>query len=197
MLKGVLFDPRSLALVEDRGRCRTALFRFNNAGNPLYGIDKKERARLFDDLIRPSSDEIESPNGPPSPKGSTGPGVVVETPFRCLYGYNINLGEDVYIGENCNIVDCCTVHIGAKTWIGPDVTILGGMAHSDMHSRAGTKSRWQGGRVTIEMDCWIGARVTIYPGVTIRRGAFVEPGSVVRTDVEQYGNVGLKPRYME
>lgn len=35
----------------------------------------------------------------------------VEAPFRCDYGYNIELGEDVYINFGCTILDTCKVGI--------------------------------------------------------------------------------------
>jgi acetyltransferase-like isoleucine patch superfamily enzyme len=78
---------------------------------------------------------------------------VVEAPFRCQYGYNIRLGEDVFLGQNCTIIDSCSVTIGAKTWIGQNVTILTAMAHTSMNMRAG--------RVTIAEDVHIGAGAII------------------------------------
>lgn len=196
MLRGKIFEPKSMVLQEDRERCQIAVSRYNNACNPLNGVDKKERARLFEQIVKPPSSDTDSPSAPPSPRGSLGPGVIVEAPFRCTYGYNINISEDVYIGENCNIADHCAITIGAKTWIGADVTILGGMAHSNMEYRHGSNAKWQGAKVTIETDCWIGPRAVIFPGVTIRRGACVDAGCVVKEDVPQYFFTGNRPKYM-
>ena len=65
---------------------------------------------------------------PPSPVlrslfGAFGDGVFVETPFRCAYGMNIHLGDEVFINTGCVILDCARVEIGAKTLIGPAVQI--------------------------------------------------------------------------
>ncbi|RJE16708.1 Maltose acetyltransferase [Aspergillus sclerotialis] len=65
-----------------------------------------------------------------------------------------------------------------------------------MQERKGSQSRYQGRPVTIEEDCYIGANCTIYPGIRIRRGAYVAPGEVVRSDIVAYGFQGFKPNYM-
>ncbi|CRG85581.1 Transcriptional regulatory protein moc3 [Talaromyces islandicus] len=193
MIHGELYRPFDMQLVEDRDRCKTALWRFNNACNPPSGVSSKEQNRLLREVIIPPS-----PSGSPSarPTGSIGQGAVVEAPLRCHYGFNIHVGEDVMISENCSLVDDCPIHIGAHTWIGPNVTILSSMAHANMQERKGSQSRYQGRSVTIEEDCYVGANCTIYPGVRLRRGAYVAPGEVVKSDIVAYGFQGLKPSYM-
>ncbi|KAL5333654.1 hypothetical protein BJX70DRAFT_49638 [Aspergillus crustosus] len=197
MLRGDLYRPFDIHLVEERERCKAALWRFNNACNPLSGLSAKEQTRLLKEILVPQP----STNSPPSvtsprPVGSIGQGAVVITPFHCHYGYNIHISEDVMISENCILVDDCSVTIGAHTWIGERVTILTSMAHANMQERKGSQSRYQGRPVTIEEDCYIGAGCTIYPGVRLRRGAYVAPGEVVKSDIVAYGFQGLKPSYM-
>ncbi|EED20324.1 acetyltransferase, putative [Talaromyces stipitatus ATCC 10500] len=196
MIHGELYRPFDMQLVEDRDRCKSALWRFNNACNPLSGVSSKEQNRLLREIIIPPAST--SPSGSPTPRpvGSIGQGAVVEAPFRCHYGFNIHIGEDVMISENCSMVDDCPINIGAHTWIGPNVTILGSMAHANMQERKGSQSRYQGRPVTIEEDCYVGANCTIYPGVRLRRGAYVAPGEVVKSDIVAYGFQGLKPSYM-
>lgn len=208
MIHGDLYRPFDIQLVEDRDRCKSALWRFNNACNPQSGVSTKEQNRLLREILIPSSSSsnssISNPNAPPPsgsspslrPAGSIGQGAVVESPFRCHYGFNIHIGEDVMISENCSMIDDCPINIGAHTWIGPNVTILGSMAHANMQERKGSQSRYQGRPVTIEEDCYVGANCTIYPGVRLRRGAYVAPGEVVKSDIVAYGFQGLKPSYM-
>lgn len=188
MLNGQLFKYNDPLLVEDRKRCKIALKQFHDADNPTMGVAETERARKLREVFAPTRNPLT--NMPYTfkwdPMGAIGPGSVVETPFRCQYGYNIRIGEDVYIGENCTIIDSCTVSIGAKTWIGQNVQILTSMAHTSMNMRAGSGANWQGKAVTIAEDVHIGAGAIIYPGVTIHRGAQVEPGAVVKKDVEMY-----------
>jgi acetyltransferase-like isoleucine patch superfamily enzyme len=197
MIRGELYRPFDVQLVEDRDRCKIALWRFNNACNPHSGVSAKEQNRLLKEVLIPPS-VTNSPSGSPSnrPAGSIGQGAIVEAPFKCHYGYNIHIGEDVMISENSSLVDDCPITIGAHTWIGPNVTILGSMAHANMQERKGSQSRYQGRPVTIEEDCYVGANCTIYPGVRLRRGAYVAPGEVVKSDIVAYGFQGLKPSYM-
>ncbi|KAL4981318.1 hypothetical protein BDW68DRAFT_93991 [Aspergillus falconensis] len=197
MLRGELYRPFDVILVEERERCRAALWRFNNACNPVSGLSAKEQNRLLKEILVPQASINSTPGvTSPRPAGSIGQGAVVETPFHCHYGYNIHIGEDVMISESCLFVDDCPVSIGAHTWIGPRVTILTSMAHANMQERKGSQSRYQGRPVTIEEDCYVGAGCTIYPGVRLRRGAYVAPGEVVKSDIVAYGFQGLKPSYM-
>lgn len=188
MLSGQLFKYNYPLLVDDRKRCKIALKQFHDADNPTMGVAETERARKLREVFAPTRNPLT--NMPYTfkwdPMGAIGPGSVVETPFKCQYGYNIRIGEDVYIGENCTIIDACTVTIGAKTWIGQNVQILTAMAHTKMDKRAGSGAGWQGKAVTIAEDVHIGAGAIIYPGVTIKRGGTVEPGAVVKKDVEAY-----------
>lgn len=197
MIHGELYRPFDAQLVEERERCKAALWRFNNACNPISGLSAKEQNRLLKEVFVPSNPVAGSPSAVESPRaGSIGQGVVVEAPFSCHYGYNIHIGEDVMISANCLFVDDCGVSVGAHTWIGPNVTILSSMAHANMQERKGSQSRYQGRPVTIEEDCFVGAGCTIYPGVRLRRGAYVAPGEVVKSDIVAYGFQGLKPNYM-
>ncbi|KAJ9368614.1 transcriptional regulator family: Fungal Specific TF [Paecilomyces variotii] len=199
MIRGELYRPFDMLLIEERERCKAALWRFNNVSNPLFAISAKEKNRLLREIFIPSPSAA---TGSPSsgnvtrPAGSIGQGAVIEAPFNCHYGYNIHIGEDVMISENCTLIDDCPINIGAHTWIGPNVTILGSMAHANMQERKGCQSRYQGRPVTIEEDCYVGAGCTIYPGVRLRRGAYVAPGEVVKSDIVAYGFQGLKPSYM-
>ncbi|KAJ5689778.1 hypothetical protein N7462_004170 [Penicillium macrosclerotiorum] len=199
MIRGELYRPFDMQLVEERDRCKRAVWRFNNASNPLSGLSSKEQNRLLKEiLVPPSNSVVNSPSGVAVPRsvGTIGQGTVVEAPFTCYYGYNIQIGEDVMVSQNCLFVDDCGISVGAHTWIGPNVTLLSSMAHSSMQERKGSQSRYQGRRVTIEEDCYLGAGCTIYPGVHLYRGAYVAPGEVVKTDIVAYGFQGYKPSYM-
>ncbi|EQL30016.1 hypothetical protein BDFG_07415 [Blastomyces dermatitidis ATCC 26199] len=89
----------------------------------------------------------------------------------------------------------CPINIGAHTWIGPNVTILGSMAMGSMQDRKGSRSKYQGRPVVIAEDCWIGAGATILPGVSLGRGAYIAPGEVVKQQILPYGFQGLKPNF--
>ncbi|KAL4930019.1 uncharacterized protein BDV17DRAFT_46708 [Aspergillus undulatus] len=197
MLRGELYRPFDVLLVEERERCKAALWRFNNSCNPVSGLSAREQSRLLKEVLVPqASNNSHSNITSPRPAGSIGQGVVVEAPFKCSYGYNIHLGEDVLVSEDCSFVDDCPITIGAHTYIGQRVLILTSMAHANMQERKGSQSRYQGRPVTIEEDCWIGAGCIIFPGVRVRRGAVVGAGEIVKSDIVGYGFQGMKPSYM-
>ncbi|KAF9884985.1 Maltose acetyltransferase [Aspergillus nanangensis] len=97
MVRGELYRPFDIHLVEERERCKAALWRFNNSCNPVSGLSTKEQNRLLKEVFVPPTGIDASPSGvtPPRSAGSIGQGAVVEPPFNCHYGYNIHIGEDV------------------------------------------------------------------------------------------------------
>lgn len=103
----------------------------------------------------------------------------IEPPFYFCYGYNIELGDMVYINFNCNFIDDGKIKIGSKTMLGAGVTIatVGHPLEPDMREYMYTAP------VTIGKNCWIGANVTICPGVTIGDNAVIGAGSVVIRDI--------------
>ena len=52
-----------------------------------------------------------------------GNGAVIRPPFFCDYGYNIRLGDGVFLNFNCVILDVAEVAIGDRTQIGPAAQI--------------------------------------------------------------------------
>lgn len=189
MRAGENYDPEDPELVEERRRCKVALARFESAQNPLQDVSEQEKTRLLNEVLRPrpiSTLENQSIQN----LTSLGSGIVIETPFRCHYGYNIDIGQDVMISEGCTLIDDCGISVGERTWIGPGVQIISSMAVKDIDMRKGRNSRYQGRPVKIGDHCWIGPGCTILPGVTIRQGARISPGEVVMHDVGQYDTHG-------
>lgn len=113
--------------------------------------------------------------------GEVGVGVDVRPPFHCDYGFNIRLGDGVFLNFNCVILDVCEVVIGERTQIAPGVQILAADHPRDPRERA---TGLEFGRpVRIGCNAWIGAGALILPGVTIGDDALVGAGSVVTRDV--------------
>lgn len=48
-----------------------------------------------------------------------GENVWIEPDFKCEFGKNITLGDNVYINFGCVILDCAKVTIGAHALLGP------------------------------------------------------------------------------
>ncbi len=85
----------------------------------------------------------------------------------------ITLGDDVMIGPH--------VYIASSSHAYNDLSIPMSSRGHDMKP------------VIIESDVWIGANATILGGVTIKKGAIVGAGAVVRQDVLSYEVVGGVP----
>ena len=120
--------------------------------------------------------------------GAVGVGCVVRPPFFCDFGYNIRLGDNVFMNFNCVILDINEITIGDRTQIGPAVQIYAADHPRDAESRA---AGLEFGRpVKIGKDVWIGGGAIIVPGVTIGDGAVIGAGSVVTRDVAPGAIVG-------
>ncbi len=123
--------------------------------------------------------------------GSVGDGVTIRPPFRIDYGYNITVGDDVFINFGCIILDVCAVTIGAKTQIGPGVQILAADHPRDPAVRA--RMVEYGRPVTIGANVWIGGGAILLPGVTIGDDALIGAGAVVTRDVASGATVVGNP----
>ena len=113
--------------------------------------------------------------------GSTKENFYITAPFWCDYGYNISLGDGVFLNFNCIILDVVAVTIGDGTQIGPGVQIL-----TADHPRDPTQRRQMlefGRPVSIGRNVWIGGGAIILPGITIGDDAIIGAGSVVTRDV--------------
>ncbi|MGE5515057.1 MAG: sugar O-acetyltransferase [Bacteroidota bacterium] len=112
---------------------------------------------------------------------AVGEGAAIRPPFHCDYGFNIRLGDGVFLNFNCVILDVAVVTIGDGTQIGPGVQIVTADHPRDAAARA---TGLEFGRpIHIGRHVWIGAGAIILPGITIGDGAVIGAGSVVTHDV--------------
>lgn len=110
-----------------------------------------------------------------------GDGAIIRPPFHCDYGYNVSLGDNVFINFNCVILDVVQVTIGDGTQIGPAVQIYTADHPHDPEQR---RAMLEFGRpVHIGRQVWIGGGAIILPGVTVGDDAIIGAGSVVTRDV--------------
>lgn len=109
------------------------------------------------------------------------PSAFLEAPFHCSYGFNISLGENVYLNAGCNILDSAPVRIGDGSMLGPGVEIYCAEHHKDTSLRA--RGIEIARPVTIGKNVWIGGGAIVLAGIDIGDGAIVGAGSVVTRDV--------------
>lgn len=113
--------------------------------------------------------------------GCIGANSTIRPPFHCDYGFNLRLGQGVFLNFGCVILDVVEVSIGDKTQIGPNVQIL--TADHPRHAAEREAGLELGRPIHIGRNVWIGGGAIILPGVTIGEDAIIGAGSVVTQDV--------------
>ena len=170
MLAGDLYRADDAELMADSHRAAAWMARYN-ASLPL---DADARRDLLAEGL-----------------GHVGAGVNVRPPFHCDYGYNISLGDGVFLNFNCVILDVVRVTIGAGTQIGPGVQILTADHPRDpVQRRTGLEF---GRPIRIGANVWIGAGATLLPGVTVGDDAIIGAAAVVTRDVPAGATVAGNP----
>jgi maltose O-acetyltransferase len=158
MLAGELYLASDPELVRDRRRCRSLLREIN--GHP----DEEERRALFGELL-----------------GRIGSGSFIQPPFACDYGYNVSVGDDVFINFNTVILDCAPVAIGDGTQIASAVQLLAADHPRDARSRRDLLELAR--PVSIGSNVWLGAGAIVLPGVSVGDDSVIGAGSVVTRDI--------------
>ena len=160
MLAGDLYDAGDPEIQADLAATREWLVRYNAS---LGGTSEARHALLNERF------------------GAVGQGTGIRPPFHCDYGFNIRLGDGVFLNFNCVILDVVEVTIGDKTQIAPGVQILTADHPRSPEVRA---SGLEFGRpIHIGRNVWIGGGAILLPGVTIGDDALIGAGSVVTRDV--------------
>lgn len=170
MLSGELYDASDKELVQERYKARLLFQKINN----LNENDKQSRGKLFYELM-----------------GNAGKGLNIEPPFYCDYGYNIELGENVFMNFNCCFLDVMKIEIGNNVMIGPNVQIYTATHPMDKTERATMLEYAKA--IKIGDDVWIGGGAIICPGVTIGCGVVIGAGAVVTKDVPDDVFIGGNP----
>lgn len=160
MLAGLPYKAWLDGLAEERLENKKRVFRFNNMEPDKF----EEKIKLIKEIF-----------------GKTGENVFVEAPFRCDYGYNIEVGENFFANYNLTILDVGRVKIGANAQIAPNVSIY--TAGHPVHPESRNTGYEYGIPITIGDNVWIGGSVTILPGVTIGSNVVIGAGSVVTKDL--------------
>jgi maltose O-acetyltransferase len=160
MVAGQTFNVKDEALTLERTRVRTLLQRYNLTIASNFQDREKQLRGIIHEL---------------------GSKPVIEQPFRCNYGSNIEIGDNFYAGWNLTILDSAKVSIGNNVKIGPNCNIF-----TEDFSHIPTERRDNKAvalPITIGDDVYIGGNVTILQGVSIGDGAIIGAGSIVTKSV--------------
>lgn len=156
MLAGELYRPTDEELTKER----LAAKKLSTSINTMHESEKSSRDQLFKQLIPNSGDDLQ-----------------IEPPFFCDYGYNIQLGNQVFMNYNCCILDVCEVSIGDNCMFGPAVQLY--TATHPLEAEARNSGTELGKPIIIGHNVWLGGNCTICPGVTLGNNVVVGAGAVV------------------
>ena len=145
-----------MQLVEDRRQARIVFGKYNTT----HPDEVEQRIELLQELFGQKSENL-----------------YIEPPFYCDYGYNLQLGKNVYMNFNCCILDVSIVKIGDNTMFGPNVQIY--TATHPLEYKARNSGVEYAKPITIGNNVWVGGNATICPGVTIGNNVVIGAGSVV------------------
>lgn len=109
---------------------------------------------------------------------------VINPPFYCDYGFNIEVGKNFFANYNCTILDVAKVKIGDNCQFAPNVAIY--TAGHPIHPVSRNSQYEYGISVTIGDNVWIGGNSVIVPGVHIGSNTVIGAGSVVTKDIPDW-----------
>lgn len=170
MLRGEEYMATDAQLVAERERCSLLCERLN----ALPAADEPARLAVLRELL-----------------GAIGEDTLVQSPFRCDYGYNISIGRRSFVNYGGIFLDVNPISIGDEVLIATNVQLLTATHPLDAVRR---RAWWESAKpITIADGAWIGGGAIVLPGVSIGENAVVGAGAVVTHDVEAGAVVAGNP----
>lgn len=158
---GELYDANyDTELIAERQVCKDLCYEYNT----ILPSDSVRRRELLVRLL-----------------GKTRDSFLIEQPFYCDYGYNIEIGENFYANVNCVILDGAKVTFGDNVFIAPNCGFYTAGHPLDVEQR--NRGLEYARPITVGNNVWIGAQVCVLPGVTIGDNCVIGAGSVVNRDI--------------
>ncbi len=160
MLKGLRYNPAEAELINERQDCKSICYEYNN----LHPKETEERAKVIKKLF-----------------AKTGNNFIIEQPFQCDYGYNIEIGENFYANHGLIILDPGKVTFGDNVFIGPNCGFYTPQHPLDSETRV--KGLEYAFPIKVGNNVWFGGNVIVMPGVNIGNNTIIGAGSVVTKDI--------------
>ncbi len=113
--------------------------------------------------------------------GKTKEKFLIEQPFHCDYGYNIEIGENFYSNHNLIILDSNKVIFGDNIFIGPNCGFY--TPNHPLDAKTRNKGIETALPIKIGNNVWLGGNVVVLQGVTVGDNSVIGAGSVVTKDI--------------
>lgn len=123
-----------------------------------------------------------------------GKGVVIKPRVNIHMPWKLEVGDDVWIGEEAFILNFEKISIGNNVCVSQRTFLCGGN-----HDYKDPAMSYRNAPITLQNGCWIGASCFIGPGITIGTDTVVSAGSVVTSNLPSNsiykGNPALFVKY--
>ena len=161
MLSGELYDANyNMDLENERLKAKDWCYEYNK----LKPSNREEQKRIMKSLL-----------------GKTQKNFIIEQPFMCDYGYNIEIGENFYANHNLIILDANKVKFGDNVFIAPNCGFYTAGHPLDVEKR--NKGLEYAKPIEVGNNVWIGGNVVVLPGVKIGDNSVIGAGSIVTKDI--------------
>lgn len=159
--RGLLYDANyDDSIQADRHQCKIMCFEYNTT----HPEQTERREEIMRKLL-----------------AKTGKSFVIEPPFYCDYGYNIEIGEGFFANMNLVILDGAKVTFGDNVFIAPNCGFYTAGHPLDAEQR--NKGLEYAYPIKVGNNVWFGAHVAVMPGVTIGDNTVIGAGSIVTKDI--------------
>lgn len=161
MLAGELYNANSEEkLIKERISVKDKCFKYNK----IKPSNIKTRQKIMKEIL-----------------GKYRGDFLIEQPFICDYGYNIEIGENFYSNHNLVILDANRVIFGDNVFIGPNCGFY--TSGHPLDSATRNKGLEFAKPIIVGNNVWFGANVMVLPGVTIGDNVIIGAGSLVNKDI--------------
>ncbi|WP_136606456.1 sugar O-acetyltransferase [Paenibacillus dokdonensis] len=159
--KGLLYDNNNdKQLVQERLNAKELCYDYNHLRPSMM----EERETLIKQLL-----------------AKTGERFLIEQPFICDQGYNIEIGENFFCNHNTVMLDAAKITFGENVFIAPNCGFYTAGHALDVEQRnQGLEIALP---ITVGNNVWIGGGVSILPGITIGDNTVIGSGSVVTKSI--------------
>ena len=161
MLVGEIYNANyDKKLISERQKAKDLCYEYNQ----LKPSDMEKRKTVMHEILGKIKGEF-----------------LIEQPFMCDYGYNIEIGENFYANHNLIILDANKVKFGDNVFIAPNCGFY--TAGHPLDAKTRNQGLEYAKTIEVGSNVWIGGNVVVLPGVKIGDNAVIGAGSVITKDI--------------